>query len=395
MKNTSARVKLLIIIRGLDIGGFNGGGDRFGLELAKALDPTRFRVSVCAFYRHHTHTEVYWENDLRHRDVNLFYATDWRENHKLLNTFRGIRQLERHFSLDHFDICHSHFQLGTLIALYMKLPRPKLVVVSTFHLKDNWSKDIFIRLRKWIFSDWIFPIFLNAEVGVSNDITFGLSNSPGSKLFRRKPRYIPNALSVNSNLSREQQTPDFGFTPGGNLIGTIGRLSKQKGIIYLIQSMKKILQELPDVDLIIIGDGMERNNLEEQAKQLGIDTHIHFLGSRQDIPQIFSRLDLFVLPSLFEGLPTVILESMYFGVPAVATDIPGTRELIKNGDNGWLVPVRNPDLLAQAIVTALKKPNERAKVKLNGFETSKSFTIENIAIQYENLYDEYPVINYN
>jgi len=395
MKNTSASSRVLIIVRGIDIGGFHGDAERFGLELAKALNPSQYHVSVCAFYRHSTIAETYWENGLRKGGVNLFYATDWSEKHKVLNPFRGIRSLARHLSSHRCDICHSHFQLGEMMILYLKLLHPKLVLVGTFHLKEDWSKSILIRLRKWIFTDWLFPVFLNAEVGVSQDITASLLNSPGAKIFKRKPRYIPNALSIPLKSGDEQPTLDLGFTPAGPLIGTIGRLSPQKGINYLIQSMRQILEERPDVDLIIVGDGIERRALEAQTKQAGLDMRVHFLGSRQDIPQIFARLDLFVLPSLYEGLPTVILESMHYGVPVIATDIPGTRELIKHGVNGWLVPAQNPDSLARAVVTTLNQPEERAQVKLNGFETSKAFTIEAIALQYENLYAQFPRINYN
>ena len=388
MKNTSTRIKCLIIIRGLDIGGFNGGGDRFGLELAKALDPARFQVTVCAFYRYYTPAELLWENDLRQRTIPLFYAADWNENRRLAGILSGMRQVARHFARDPLDICHSHFQLGAMLSLYLKLLHPRLALVSTFHLKDDWSHNPLLRLRKWIFTDWVYPFFLTAAVGVSQEIAFSLSQAPGARLFGKKARYIPNALSISSSPGDAQPTPDLGFTPAGRLLGVIGRLSPQKGITYLIQALPRVLAEYPAVELLVVGDGTERRALEEQVRQAGLAAHVHFLGLRQDIPALFSRLDLFVLPSLFEGLPTVILESMACGVPVVATDIPGTRELVEHGVNGWLVPPRNPALLAQAILNALNDPLACALVKKNGFTTSQSFTIQAIAVQYENLYAE-------
>ncbi len=186
-----------MVIRGLDIGGYHGGAERFGIELAKTIDPGRYQVSVCAFFRHKTATEKFWEGNLEEAKIKYFYATDWKGKYDILNYFRGVQTLKNQIAINHIDICHSHFDFGTMALLYGKLRYPGLRLIRTAHLKPDWGKGIYCRLRKWIFIDWIYPLWLNAEIGVSKHITESLNNSPGSKIFKRQSYYIPNAIAVN------------------------------------------------------------------------------------------------------------------------------------------------------------------------------------------------------
>ncbi len=163
-------------------------------------------------------------------------------------------------------------------------------------------------------------------------------------------------------------------------------MTEQKGYVYLLQAMPLILQQIPDAELVLIGDGEECSHLKNQAVQLGIGNHVHFLGRRNDIPQLLSEMDVFVLPSLWEGLPTVILESMIAGTPVVATDIPGTQELVQDGESGWLVEPADPNSLALAIIKVLKSPADLELIKQKAFKTVDQFSIQTVSTQYEELY---------
>lgn len=132
------------------------------------------------------------------------------------------------------------------------------------------------------------------------------------------------------------------------LIGCVARLHIQKGHVYLVRAMK----ELPEnCLLVLVGDGPERKELEEETKRLGLNQKILFLGEIKgnDYNDILASFDIFVLPSLFEGLPRVLLDTMYVGVPIIATDVNGNREAIKHNQTGILIPPADPLSLKESI----------------------------------------------
>jgi len=173
---------------------------------------------------------------------------------------------------------------------------------------------------------------------------------------------------------------------GGFTVGSIGRLAKEKGYIYLIEALPMVLAKLPNVLLVLIGDGYLRDSLQQRAKQLHIDDKLLFVGQRDDAISLLKCMDLFVLPSLSESLPTAVLESMACGVPVVATDIPGIRELIQHRETGWLVPIADPSALADAIVALLRDPLLRKRLSVNARKWVSNFSIDTIADQYARLY---------
>ncbi len=163
-------------------------------------------------------------------------------------------------------------------------------------------------------------------------------------------------------------------------------MTRQKGYSYLIQAVPRLLSEAPDSRFVLIGDGDLLDELRQQSLKLGLQDKIEFLGKCEDVLPLLKKMDLFVLPSLWEGFPTVVLESMACGVPVIATDIPGTRELIQSGVTGWLVPPGDPQALAEAILEALKKPLLRQEIADHAWEMAKNFSMDVIARQYEDLY---------
>jgi glycosyltransferase involved in cell wall biosynthesis len=115
------------------------------------------------------------------------------------------------------------------------------------------------------------------------------------------------------------------------------------------------------------------------------------MGIRADVPFLLSQSDLFVLPSLWEGFPTVIMESMVCETAVIATDIPGTRELVLSEKNGWLVRPKDPKSLASAIIVALTHKDQREKMREQASRDVKQFFIDQVCKDYLRLYfDLYP-----
>jgi len=117
----------------------------------------------------------------------------------------------------------------------------------------------------------------------------------------------------------------------------------------------------PDVFFVIVGEGSERQSLERESKELGLENRVYFCGFRDDMASVFRALDLYILPSLSEGVPLTLLEAMFYGVPVVATRVGGVPEVIRHGVNGMLVPPNDTRALAETMVDSLTNQEETTK----------------------------------
>jgi glycosyltransferase involved in cell wall biosynthesis len=136
------------------------------------------------------------------------------------------------------------------------------------------------------------------------------------------------------------------------------RLDEQKGHDVLLRAAAR----LPGVRFACAGDGPLRDRLLAQARELGVAGRVAFLGYRDDLPSLLAACDLVVLPSRYEGLPISLIEAMAAARPVVATDIGGTRELVRDGETGVLVPPDDPEALADAIADLASRPDERRRL---------------------------------
>jgi glycosyltransferase involved in cell wall biosynthesis len=159
----------------------------------------------------------------------------------------------------------------------------------------------------------------------------------------RKIRVVYNGVPVDEfDQDPGDSVRDAGSRP---TVLAVARLHPQKGLSYLLEAATL----LPDVRFLVAGDGSERSELEQQARNLRLGDRVEFLGERDDVPRLLRQADVFVLPSLYEGLPVSVLEAMAAGTPVVATAVGGTDEAVVCGETGILVPPRDPQALAKAL----------------------------------------------
>ena len=159
----------------------------------------------------------------------------------------------------------------------------------------------------------------------------------------------------------------------------VGALLDRKGVSYLLKSLPSLLKQNNRLKLFIIGKGKEEENLRRETEILNIENSVRFLGYipfGKRLYQIYKMADVFVLPSLSEGIPRVILEAWALGIPVVATKVGGIPYLIRNGENGILVPPCSPDALSKAIKKIIDNKTLRKKLIKGGYHSVKEYTIE-------------------
>jgi len=170
---------------------------------------------------------------------------------------------------------------------------------------------------------------------------------------------VPNGVDTEFLKPTSLKDPD--------MITWVGRFVPEKGLIYLLRAMRRVIDKYEDARLFLIGDGPLKAELMNSADKLGLRDNVNFVGSvcREEVARLLSKSEIFVFPSLKEGMPMALLEAMASRNAVVASDIPGINDVIANDYNGMLVSPSNSDELASAIMMLLfnRKLRERLAIK--------------------------------
>lgn len=384
-------MKILQIIRCLDIGQVGGGAELFAIRLSRALQNQQDTdVSICSFYRVGSKEEKIWAETLNLEGIKTFFATDKKRSLDLINIWKGFEAIEKFVTDEKIDVVQSHSYLGSVTSGLLKLSKKCKRAFRTVHINNESSISPYHIFIKTFLVNMFFPLTLDGEIGVSKSILNELEGRFLSRLNKGsiKIHYLPNGIDLNSIPGISALNNEMKSSRNGLNITSIGRLSEQKGFTYLVNAMKQLEKIIPQVRLEIIGDGEGRRDLEKLINDLELDSKVKLIGQlpQDSVLEKLAQSHLFVLSSLWEGLPTVVLEAMATKTPVIATDIPGTRELISNGISGWLVPPKNAKSLAEAIIYAYLNPLEGEKLAKNAYANLTQYDINQIARDYYGLY---------
>ena len=172
------------------------------------------------------------------------------------------------------------------------------------------------------------------------------------------------------------------------LILNVGRLTEQKGQIYLVRAMRTVADEMPGARLLIAGEGELEDELTAEVRRLNLQENVFFLGMRTDIPHLLDSVQIFALPSLWEGLSIALLEAMAASLPIVATRVSGTDQVLEDGRNGIVIEPRDQGAIARGLLALLSDRSmattlgETARQKVESEHSS-----DRVAEQYLRVYD--------
>lgn len=170
----------------------------------------------------------------------------------------------------------------------------------------------------------------------------------------RKIHVVYTGVSTDPVAARESERAlrDLGISSGAPIVCGIGRLGRVKGFDLLIDAFAEVLGVFPDARLLIVGEGKERSTLEAAAAGLGDSALL--AGHSDRVREILAGVDVYVLSSRYEGMANTLLEAMSVGAPIVATDVSGTREAVRDGIDGLVVPPEDPGALRDAVLKLLR-----------------------------------------
>jgi len=301
-----------------------------------------------------------------------------------LKLLRSIINIVRKYNV---HIIHAHlFSIGFYAALAGSLL--KIPVIVTLHGVvdvDSSPNNIDFKAK--------FKIFILNKLAKKIVVVSYFLKSYYEKLgFKKhKLQVIYNGINLNKFYPKPDKSYKYklGFSNNDILIGAIGNIRKSKGYHYYIQAAALIVKHIPQAKFLLVGEGEDKieKELHQLVKKLNLNNNFFFLGYRNDIPQILSALDVFVLPSVSEGFSISTIEAMAMKVPVIATKSGGPEEIIENGKSGILIAPGSVRFLAKAIFFVLKNPNQIANFINYAYQTVEMrFSLKHQLYSYENLY---------
>jgi glycosyltransferase involved in cell wall biosynthesis len=204
-------------------------------------------------------------------------------------------------------------------------------------------------------------------------------------------RIIPNGVgpAAPPTVTRAELLAELGLPAGARLIGAVGRLWPQKRMSDLVWSADQLRLLRDDFHLLILGEGPLRERLERYIAQNELEGMVHLLGERGDVQRLMPHFDVVCLASEYEGMPNVLLEAMAAGVPVVASDIPGNRDVVVQGETGFLVRMGHAPSYTKHIHKLLEDRDLAARMGAAGRErVAREFSVERMVERHAELYRE-------
>ena len=288
----------------------------------------------------------------------------------------------------------SHVNVTSVLAKLFSRTKTKLIISerTTFSYTPEIAKSAKNRLFATFFLKPLvrltYPLadaIICVSRGVAKDISLFL---PPSKTKKIKVIYNPTADKELYVLADQPIKHPWFLDKTTPVILAVGRLTKAKDYPVLLRALA-LIHKKKKARLVIVGEGEEEKNLNSLVDKLGLSESVIFLGFQKNPYKYMQKASVFALSSKIEGFPNVIVEAMACGVPVVSTDCQsGPNEIIKNRENGILVPVSDPKALAEAIFEVLDDSALRKKLSLEGKKTARNFTSERGVKEYEDFFQE-------
>jgi glycosyltransferase involved in cell wall biosynthesis len=349
---TDGKLNILHLTTHLNIGGIS----TYILMLGKAMAKKGHRVSVLS-------SGGEFEKDLGEYKIqsHCFPIRTKSEIHpKLWWALPGILKLVRK---EKFDVIHAHTRVTQVLAqVVSKISRVPYVSTSHGFFTPNWGRKL-------------FPCWGDRVIAISPLVAEALEKT--HHVEKSRIAVVMNAVDregLEHRLSEKNKAfirERYGIPKDAVVVGSISRLVEDKGHKHLIRAFQKICKDLPNLFLLIAGDGREKKNLEERIWRYGLSLRVKIVPASRDVAGLLSILDVFVHPATTrEGFGLSIAEAMIAKIPVIVTDIPAVNTIIRDRVNGLVVPPEDPEALAQAISYLIQNHGESRSIAVRGYETA-------------------------
>ena len=306
------------------------------------------------------------------------------------NFFQTLSLIKKALKEKKIDILHTHRYkeniLGALLKKYGIIQR----LVQTVHgLGEEFHGFKLLKARLYSYLDLYFTKkYFDKILTVSSDI----QNELNGRIESDRLITIHNAVNMGNltvNKTPDEIKKELGIEENQPVIGTAGRIVPVKGYDIFLKMAEIILEKMPEVRFLLVGDGPLKNELENKARAMGLEGKVLFPGFREDIIVVLNCFDIFVISSYHEGIPMVLLEAMGLRKAIVATAVGGVKEIITNNVSGLLTESGDAPALAEACLKILNDVNVRNKLQKGAIDrVNEEFSAKIQGTRVLNLYRE-------
>ena len=376
-------------------GTYKGGGGPDKTILLSAQKHNKDRIFVVVTYLRDPRDREFEITERAKRQGVLFEEVQDRTILDL-SCMAKLNRLIRNYE---FDLLHAHDDKSLLYGWLLKILNPRLKIIYTCHLYLDYERGDFpsratylnylLRKRASLFltKRFLRPIMAVSEAtmeqlmrdGLREDEITVLHNGIDVEFWKRNSGYP--VLRDEMQLKADEL-----------LVGTVARIDYQKDFRTFFGAAKLVKLHVPKARFVVVGDGKndELEKVKETAKEFGLSQDVCFTGHRNDLLNIYSSLDLFLMTSTQEGLPNSILEAMAMEVPVVSTVVAGVTELVVDGKTGYLCEIGDSTSLSKRVIELLENGNQRDQFAQAGrTRVTESFSFADRIKKLENLYEYY------
>ena len=313
-----------------------------------------------------------------------------------LNNIKAIFQLKKVLLKEKYDIIHTHTPMGSVVTrLAAKKARKQgtrvIYTAHGFHFYKgapllNWC--LFYPVEKYLSKYTDTLILINKE-----DYSLATKKFKKCKDIEYVPGVGIDEKKFDVKMTKEDKhklRKELGLKDTDFVMIYPAELNKNKNQIMLIDAMEQLIDKCPDIHLLLPGKDSYNGYYQKIVEEKNLDKNIHFLGFRKDIPRLLKISDLSVATSKREGLPVNILEAIYVGLPIIATNCRGQRDLVKDGENGFLINLNDVNKLSLAIIKIKKNYSEaKEKAMKVNCEFIKQYKLDCIIKKMKKIYNPY------
>ena len=364
------RIKILYLITGLK----TGGAEIVLYNLVKNINKKKIETVVVSIIPIAEIGKKIQNSGIRVLSLNAKFKYNPFIFFKLISILKKEKPQILHSFLFHSIL------LGRIVGRICKVP----IIISSIHSEYIGG---FLRNRLLQITDSLDDVVTIVSQKASETMLKSKTASANKLLV------IYNGIDLNKFIfqdkkTREEIRKELNLKKDDKVLISIGRLFKAKGYPYLIEAIKILKSKYPDIKLLIIGEGEEKNKLETQIRGLNLEKNIFLLGRKENVSNYLNASDIFVLASLWEGFGLAIVEAMACGLPVITTNVGGIPEIIKDKISGLLVNPKDFKILAQKIDYLLNlDADSKERFALKGRKiVEQKFPLEKMMTKYEELY---------
>lgn len=336
------------------------------------------------------------KNNGAHLDcIDKLYDVPFSRSPFKLNNVNAYRMIKKIIKENNYQIIHFHTPVASVLGRLAARKAHKkgtnvLYTAHGFHFFKGAS------LINWLIYYPVERFFARWTDGIITMNEEDYKRAQGLRLRQDEAVYYVNGVGIDLNRFEPQterrkldKRKQYGYNDDDFILIYVAELSERKNQYLLIQAMSIVKDKIKNGKLILVGSGPLEELYKNMVTNLGLQRNVDFLGYRKDIPDLMALSDVAVSTSRQEGLPVNVMEAMATGLPLIVTNARGNRDLVRNGDNGYVVPLNNAESLAKAIELLYESEEQRQRFGQRNLELIEKYSLSSVLKEMEAVYQRY------